>query len=130
MYFSFTIFCKRKKWQSIPLIRLFLFCVSFFQYRILSPYASPQEFIEDSRKEVIATLQAAGYQLPSSENVAVKEWSGLLLKFILKADEINRHLCFWFFCTLCKKREENSRTPCAVKSQSGIIGRVAPFYSV
>ena len=96
MYFSFTIFCKRKKWQSIPLIRLFLFCVSFFQYRILSPYASPQEFIEDSRKEVIATLQAAGYQLPSSENVAVKEWSGLLLKFILKADEINRHLCFLY----------------------------------
>lgn len=68
----------------------------FFQYRILSPYASPQEFIEDSRKEVIATLQAAGYQLPSSENVAVKEWSGLLLKFILKADEINRHLCFLY----------------------------------
>ena len=29
-----------------------------------------------------------------------------------------------------QKREENSRTPCAVKSQSGIIGRVAPFYSV
>ena len=36
----------------------------------------------------------------------------------------------WFFCILCKKREENSRPPCAVKSQSGIIGRVAPFYSV
>ena len=33
-----------------------------------------------------------------------------------------------FFCILCKKREENSRTPCAVKSQSGIIGRVAPFW--
>ncbi len=36
----------------------------------------------------------------------------------------------WFFCTLCKKWEWNIRNPCAVKSQSGIIGRDAPFYSV
>ena len=35
-----------------------------------------------------------------------------------------------FFCTLCKKWEWNIRNPCAVKSQSGIIGRDAPFYSV
>ena len=35
-----------------------------------------------------------------------------------------------FFCTLCKKWEGNIRNPCAVKSQSGIIGRDAPFYSV
>ena len=37
---------------------------------------------------------------------------------------------FWFFCTLCKKWEWNIRNPCAVKPQSGIIGRDAPFYSV
>ena len=37
---------------------------------------------------------------------------------------------FGFFCTLCKKWEWNIRNPCAVKSQSGIIGRDAPFYSV
>ena len=37
---------------------------------------------------------------------------------------------YWFFCTLCKKWEWNIRNPCAVKSQSGIIGRDAPFYSV
>ena len=34
------------------------------------------------------------------------------------------------FCTLCKKWEGNIRNPCAVKFQSGIIGRDAPFYSV
>ena len=37
---------------------------------------------------------------------------------------------FGFFCTLCKKWKWNIRNPCAVKSQSGIIGRDAPFYSV
>ena len=68
----------------------------FFHYRILSPYASPQEFIEDSSKEVIATLKTKGYQLQSSENVVVKEWSGLLLKFILKADEINWNVWFLY----------------------------------
>ena len=36
----------------------------------------------------------------------------------------------WFFCTLCKKWDGNIRNPCAVKFQSGIIGRDAPFYSV
>ena len=34
--------------------------------------------------------------------------------------------CNWFFCTLCKKREENSRIPCAVKLQSGINGSATP----
>ena len=29
-----------------------------------------------------------------------------------------------------KKKKGNIRTPCAVRSQSGIIGRDAPFYSV
>ena len=29
-----------------------------------------------------------------------------------------------------KKQSQHSRNPCAVKSQSGIIGRDAPFYSV
>ena len=37
---------------------------------------------------------------------------------------------FGFFCTLCKKWDGNIRNPCAVKFQSGIIGRDAPFYSV
>ena len=48
-----------------------------------------------------------------------------LQKFLFRFNDF-----LWFFCTLCKKWEWNIRNPCAVKSQSGIIGRDAPFYSV
>lgn len=51
--------------------------------------------------------------------------AAMLLPALNKAKEKS-----WFFCTLCKKWEWNIRNPCAVKSQSGIIGRDAPFYSV
>ena len=52
-----------------------------------------------------------------------------IILFWSTLDNIGSSANIWFFCTLCKKWEWNIRNPCAVKSQSGIIGRVAPFYS-
>ena len=81
-------------------------------------------FLQKQLSETVLTFPAKQFQNLSSGNFFTELARRTIAFLVKKGGKIG------FFCTLCKKWEGNIRTPCALKSQSGIIGRSAPYYSV